>query len=283
VKSQRLKQRIVVTLAAACHEFGAANKSFAYYAKTIWGRSLKDGAKLGRMWLRCFCLNGFVDKDAERSGRPSGAHLLDQGIADAAARALALGVLVHGQREPFRSLAEAYLVPAVRAAFDALEPHGIFRPETVLHAINTVAGRRFALYHVRQTRALTHAQQLTRQLRAEHNLAKHMGNLLRIVQIDSKKIFLLDLLSTTTFLCEPTNPILARGVHTDARLNAPMQAAINYYIGVNACVGVLCVVFVSGTTGLATGYEVSACDSRASRGCARACCRVRPWPGGPAR
>jgi hypothetical protein len=278
VTDDRLRQRIVVTAAAIAAVLAPACGSLQSYIRLLCGHSILTGAELAVRWAPQFFLLGNVSNDAERSGRPPAHTLLTLEVAEAAAAAMKTGRTVNGSLKPYTSVEEAMTAPAVQAAFDELKQHGITCHETVLRAINTLAGTHFELHTIGQTHALSLENRLERQLRADINLKTLTKDLDRIVQIDSAKIMLEDALSTATFLCEPDDPCLSYRKHADVRLNSASGKGLNFYVATNSRVGIVCVLLVSGTWGLNTGYTVSLSHSPFACGYGPAWRRARPWP-----
>jgi hypothetical protein len=278
VTNERLKQRIVVTAAAIAAVLAPAAGTLQSFINALTGASIRDGAEMATRWAPRFFELGSVSDDAHRSGHPAASDRLELATAEKAAAAMGKGRWVGGHQEPYTSMEEAMTAPDVQAVYDVLKEYGVKRHETVLRAINAKAGTRYELRTVSQTRCLTAEHRLGRGEIAEFNLAHHCGDVQRIVQIDSAKIRLEDALSLATFLCEPDHPCVSGGEHVDPRLNSAGGGYINFYAAVTGPAGLVCVVLVSGTTGLKTGYTVSLLHSPFACGCAPAWRRARPWP-----
>jgi len=187
------------------------------------------------------------------SGRPRGSTYITQQEAYLAANDVLEGD-ENGRR--FSSVAAAAASsPHIERIITVLAEHEITQDSTILRAINDLTGANlhFGIATVKK--------RLSQEVRKKRRnaawrfrvlLRAQADFLCRIVQIDSKKLWVATCLSGRHVLLHGED----LGVEEDERLRHK-NCCINYYIAVNAKAGVVHLKFVTGTTGLNTGLKVS--------------------------
>lgn len=214
-------------------------------------------------------------QDAPRSGHPSAAAHLEPKTAQAAVTAIRRGYTRKGERNHFRSWQHAVLhSKACKKAGAALAQHGVKLPRTVIAAINKVtqAGLFVETVTIKRKWTLDNVAKRLRVAKGNlHSLARDSSYLYRIVQVDSKKFRLAKCMHKRKRLITEDDPDVGLD-EADSGLGAPVT--INYYAAVNALVGVVAFVFVTGTSGklpkAQRRFKVSHCSSRGVCDCGRA-------------
>lgn len=293
-----LRCAVVLATVAAAFSKGAL-KTQAALRELMPGVPFPQLKRMQDRWVPPFLTTGSL-RDYKRSGRPRAAACMAEETALLAAAGALSGYEIDGSIQPNQNVADAARhSPLFQAAMAECAAHGITRPETVLQGVREVSGvdirsRTFRVWQptgdenelARITCASTNLQLFT-SWREEEQADSDSDDgpppltlspkLYTLVQLDSKKLYICSQLQGATILCGPDEPAVFHGLDDD-RLRTARSTAINYYIAVSPLVGVLEVVFVSGTTGLATGYKVSPYSSPCASCCVQASGLVRPWP-----
>lgn len=299
----RKPKRAAIVLATAA----AAFSNGALKVKQVL-RALMPGVRWEHVsrhqerWMPQFLLLGHIN-DTARPGRKRASACMSEETALLAAGAAVSGYEQEGRVEPMRDAADvARRSTAFQAAMAECAQHGITRPETVLRGVSEVVGVDIRSRQVKQWQPTGVENEYDRGVCACNNLTLFTTwiedkdgtedepvppytikpKLWTLVQLDSKKLYVTSALSHKQVLCGPNDPVLYHGLDDD-RLRTAREAVINYYIAVSPLVGVLALVFVSGTTGLETGYQVSPYSTLCASCCGRASRQQRPWPGVPVR
>jgi len=281
VKDKQVRARIATVIAGSAAALSNGRKS----AARVWEEIMNKRApmKLRRQidrWLPQFLSFGHL-KDTARSGRPSaGVYLGQEAAALAVAGAVSgfehEGIVYHNRNEA----AAVRNSPVVQAAMDVCRLHGITRPTTVFRGALAAASENGHTLDIRVRRARLHERiksenELARTECAAMNLERFTSNwkeeerendpadappfplrvkanLMGLIQIDSKKLYVMSRMRSTSILCAGDDLALTYGLDKACE-ECPV---INYYIAVNALVGVLAVVLVSGTTEMDTTFQV---------------------------
>lgn len=253
----------VEALAALLMAIGSGDpKECTAVLKKEFDASLHNAVRLCKESLLHLLEGGSVGDNA-RPGRPAATDLITpQQAIDAV---FELGRGQHAQGSPlYRTLqqaAQSGRCPNVKAIVDVCAQNHITQQCTVIAAIQFMVGPGLKILNKKITikyplgvkhkpdRMRTSTKLLARA-RADPTFVK------RIIQIDSKKLWVVTLLKNTRGIVVMG---LALPMHTDPRLLSCKGIAINYYIAVNAMTGLLHCKLVTGTTGLVqeTPYMVS--------------------------
>lgn len=211
-------------------------------------------------------------QDAPRSGHPSAAAYIEPKDAQAAADAIRRGYTRKGERQRFRSWPHAVLhSKACEKVSATLAQRGVKASDTIIAAINKLTDTGIFMERVTVKRKWT-TDNVAKRLRLAkanlHRLACDPSFLYRIVQVDSKKFRLAACLHKRWRLITADDPDVGLD-EADGGLGAPMT--INYYAAVNALVGVVAIVFVTGTSGklprAQRRFKVSRHSSRSACDC----------------
>lgn len=301
----RRPKRVAVILATAANVLsGGTVRVKAALQRLMPGVAFPRLAQMQGRWMPQILLFGHV-YDSARPGRKRAAdHIPEETALLAAAEATSTYETGAGPERIRDASDAARFCPSFEAAMAACAPHHISRPETVLRGVAEATGVDIRSRRVRQWQGTGHENEYARGVAACRNLElftsfreedepqeadspprkpiRILPKLYTLVQIDSKKLWVTETLHHRTVLCGPEDPAVYSGLDDD-RLRSAAKTSINYYIAVSPLVGVLALVFVSGTTSLETRYQVSPYSSPCASCCAQASGPCRPWPGMLAR